>query len=181
MIFTETKLKGAFILDIEPKRDQRGFFARTYCAQELAAHGLEPTIAQCSLCLNFQKGTLRGMHYQVPPATEVKLVRCTRGAIYDVILDLRSDSPTFLEHIAVELSADNGRMLYVPALFAHGYQCLTDDAEVFYQISEFYAPELGRGLRYDDPALDIQWPLPVSMVAEKDQTWPLFKADLVHS
>lgn len=176
MLFTQTSLKGAFIIDIEAKQDTRGFFARTFCAQEFAEHNLKSTIVQCSIAFNHKKGTLRGMHYQVPPATEVKLVRCTQGAIYDVIIDLRPDSPTYKSYIGVELSAENRRSLYVPEMFAHGYQTLTDTAEVAYQMSEFYAPDYQRGLRYDDPAFAIEWPLSVSEIAEKDTTWAAFEA-----
>ncbi|UIE37727.1 dTDP-4-dehydrorhamnose 3,5-epimerase [Leptodesmis sichuanensis] len=176
MIFTETKLKGAFIVDVELLADQRGAFARTFCAQEFEQHGLKPTVAQCNLSFNHKAGTIRGMHYQIPPAAETKLVRCTKGAIYDVIVDLRPASPTYRQHIGVELSADNRRALYVPELFAHGYQALTDGAEVVYQVGEFYTPGYERGLRYDDPAFGISWPLPVTVISEKDASWPLFEA-----
>lgn len=175
MIFTETQLKGAFIIDVELLADQRGAFARTFCAKEFEQHGLKPTIAQCNLSFNYKTGTIRGMHYQVPPAAETKLVRCTKGAIYDVIVDLRPDSPTYRQHIGVELTADNRRVLYVPELFAHGYQALTDGAEVVYQVGEFYTPGYERGLRYDDPAFGISWPLPVTVISEKDASWPLFE------
>ncbi|MGQ9870769.1 dTDP-4-dehydrorhamnose 3,5-epimerase [Leptodesmis sp.] len=175
MIFTETQLKGAFIIDVELLADQRGAFARTFCAKEFEQHGLKPTIAQCNLSFNYKTGTIRGMHYQVPPAAETKLVRCTKGAIYDVIVDLRPDSPTYRQHIGVELTADNRRALYVPELFAHGYQALTDGAEVVYQVGEFYTPGYERGLRYDDPAFGISWPLPVTVISEKDASWPLFE------
>jgi dTDP-4-dehydrorhamnose 3,5-epimerase len=175
MIFTETKLKGAFIVDVELLADQRGAFARTFCAQEFEQHGLKPTVAQCNLSFNHKAGTIRGMHYQIPPAAETKLVRCTKGAIYDVIVDLRPASPTYRQYIGVELSADNRRALYVPELFAHGYQALTDGAEVVYQVGEFYTPGYERGLRYDDPAFGISWPLPVTVISEKDASWPLFE------
>lgn len=176
MLFTETKLKGAFILDLEQRGDHRGFFARTFCMKEFEAHGLKPTVAQCNLSYNHKAGTLRGMHYQLPPAAETKLIRCTRGAIFDVIIDMRLDSPTYLQHIGVELSEDNRRALYVPEMFAHGYQALTDGAEVVYQVGEFYTPGYERGLRYDDPAFGIEWPMPVSEISEKDQSWPLFES-----
>lgn len=175
MIFTETKLKGAFVLDLELRSDDRGGFARTYCAKEFEAHGLKPSVAQCNLSFNYKAGTLRGMHYQIPPAAETKLVRCTKGAIYDVIIDLRPDSPTYLQHFGVELTADNRRALYVPELFAHGYQALTDDAEVVYQVGEFYTPGYERGIRYDDPTFAIAWPIPVTVMSEKDQSWPPFE------
>src|SRR5688572_1245749 len=145
MRFTETKLAGAFLLDIEPREDERGFFARTFCRREFTAHGLSPAVVQCNSSYNHARGTLRGMHYQLPPAAEAKLVRCIRGAIYDVIVDLRPGSATYLEHVGVELTADNRRQLYVPELFAHGYLTLTDGAEVAYQVSEFYAPGAERG------------------------------------
>jgi dTDP-4-dehydrorhamnose 3,5-epimerase len=176
MKFTETKLEGAFIIDIEQRGDQRGFFARTFCAKDFEAHGLKPTNAQCSLAFNYKKGTLRGMHYQIAPATEAKLVRCTHGAIYDVIIDMRPESPTYSDHIGVELTAENRRSLYVPEMFAHGYQTRTDKAEVIYQMSEFYTPGYERGLRYDDSAFGIEWPLPISEISEKDMAWPLFAA-----
>lgn len=176
MKFTETKLEDAFIIDVEQRADRRGFFARTFCAKEFVAHGLKPTNAQCSLALNYKKGTIRGMHYQVAPATEAKLVRCTQGAIYDVIIDMRPESPSYLSHIGVELTAENRRSLYVPEMFAHGYQTLTDEVEVIYQMSEFYTPGYERGWRYNDPAFGIEWPLPISEISEKDMVWPLFEA-----
>jgi len=179
MLFTETQLKGAFIIDLESRQDTRGFFARTFCANEFSTHGLKPTVAQCNLSFNYKRGTLRGMHYQVAPATETKLIRCTQGAIYDVIIDMRPDSPTYLSHIGVELTAENRRALYVPEMFAHGYQALTDEAEVVYQVGEFYTPGYERGLRYNDSSFGIEWPLPVSEISEKDAAWPLFESVLV--
>lgn len=179
MIFTETKIAGAFIIDLEEKSDDRGFFARTFCAQEFENHGLKPTVAQCNLSFNHQKGTLRGMHYQLLPAAETKLIRCTQGAIYDVIVDMRPNSPTYLSHIGVELTSENRRALYVPEMFAHGYQTLTDSAEVVYQVSEFYTPGYERGLRYNDPLLEINWPLEVTIISEKDQNWELLESVLV--
>lgn len=176
MIFTETKLQGAFILDLEERPDDRGFFARTFCMKEFEAHGLKPTVAQCNLSFNHKAGTLRGMHYQTPPAAETKLVRCTRGAIYDVIIDMRPDSPTYLQHIGVELSEDNRRALYVPELFAHGYQALTDGAEVVYQVGEFYTPGYERGIRYDDPTFGIEWPMPITVISDKDASWMPFES-----
>lgn len=173
MIFTETDLPGAFMIDLEEKPDERGFFARTFCREEFAAHGLEPDVAQCNVSTNHRAGTLRGMHYQVEPAAETKLIRCTQGAIYDVIIDMRPASPTYLSHVGVELTAANHRALYVPGLFAHGYQTLTDGAEVSYQVGERYTPGHERGLRHDDPAFGIDWPLPVSVISEKDASWPL--------
>lgn len=179
MIFTETELKGAFIIDLEERRDHRGFFARTFCAREFEAHGLKPTVAQCNLSFNHKKGTLRGMHYQIAPATETKLVRCTQGAIYDVIVDMRPDSPTYLSHIGVELTDENRRALYVPEMFAHGYQALTDGAEVVYQVGEFYTPGYECGLRYDDPRLGIEWPLAVTEISAKDAAWPLIESTFI--
>jgi dTDP-4-dehydrorhamnose 3,5-epimerase len=169
MIFTETRLKGAFIIDIERREDTRGFFARAFCQKEFRAHGLNPTIAQANIASNIRRGTLRGMHFQFPPAAETKLVRCTRGAILDIIVDLRPDSPTYLQHVAVELNEDNQRALYVPERFAHGYQALADGTDTSYQVGEFYTPDVESGLLHDDPRLDLQWPLPVSVISEKDQ------------
>jgi dTDP-4-dehydrorhamnose 3,5-epimerase len=176
VIFTETKLKGAFILDLELRADDRGAFARTFCMKEFEQHGLKPSVAQCNLSYNYKAGTLRGMHYQLPPAAETKLVRCTKGAIYDVIIDMRPESPTYMQHIGVELSAENHRALYVPELFAHGYLALTDGAEVVYQVGEFYTPGYERGLRYDDPAFGIEWPMPITVISEKDAAWEPFGA-----
>ena len=176
MIFTETPLRGAFVIDLEQRADERGFFARSFCAREFEEHGLRPLIAQANVSFNHRTGTLRGMHYQLPPATETKLVRCTRGAIYDVIVDLREGSPTHMQHFGVELTADNRSALYVPELFGHGYLTLTDGAEVEYQVSEFYTPGLERGMRHDDPALGIDWPVAVEVISEKDAAWPLLDA-----
>ena len=176
MIFTETALKGAYIIDIEPRTDSRGFFARAFCQREFAAHGLKPVIAQANLAFNARKGTLRGMHFQYPPLAETKLVRCTRGAILDIIVDLRPESPTYLQHIAVELNQDNYRALYVPERFAHGYQALQDNTETSYQVGEFYGPGFEGGLLYNDPRLGLQWPLQVSVISEKDQVYPLLDA-----
>jgi dTDP-4-dehydrorhamnose 3,5-epimerase len=177
MIFTETKLAGAFILDPERRADNRGHFARTFCQQEFAAHGLKPAIAQANAAFNRYKGTLRGMHFQFPPKAETKLVRATRGGIVDIIVDLRPESPTFLEHVAVELTAENGRSLYVPERFAHGYQVLEDDTETTYQVGEFYAPETEGGLSPFDPDLGLAWPLEASEISEKDAKWaPLAEA-----
>jgi len=171
MNFTETRLKGAFILDIEPRNDNRGFFARIFCQKELKEHGLNPMIAQANVAYNTRRGTLRGMHFQFPPAAETKIVRVTRGAILDIIVDLRPESPTYLEHVAVELTADNHRALYVPQRFAHGYQVLRDGTETSYHVGEFYTPAAESGLRYDDPQLGLVWPLPISEISEKDSGW----------
>jgi dTDP-4-dehydrorhamnose 3,5-epimerase len=172
MIFTETKLEGAFIIDLERREDSRGYFARTFCQHEFEDHGLKPVIAQANIGFNRYKGTLRGMHFQFPPAAETKLVRCTRGAILDIIVDLRPESPTFLDHVEVELSADNGRALYVPERFAHSYQVLEDMTETSYQVGEFYTPSAEGGLSPFDPDLGLTWPLPVSAISEKDANWP---------
>jgi len=173
MIFIETRLRGAFLLDIERREDPRGFFARAFCQREFAAHGLNPVVAQANLAFNKAKGTMRGMHFQYPPAAESKLVRCTRGAILDIIVDLRPESPTYLEHIEVELSEDNFRALYVPERFAHGYQALRDMTETSYQVGAFYAPECEGGLLHNDPRLGLTWPLPVSVISGKDRAFPL--------
>jgi dTDP-4-dehydrorhamnose 3,5-epimerase len=175
MIFTETQLRGAFVIDIEKKEDERGFFARTFCEREFAAHGLETRFVQCSISHNTRKGTLRGLHYQAAPNEEVKLVRCTAGALYDVIVDLRRDSPTFKKSFGVELSAQNCRMLYIPKQFAHGFQTLQDHTEIFYQMAQFYSPESARGVRWNDPALGIQWPPDERIINERDQTYPNFR------
>jgi dTDP-4-dehydrorhamnose 3,5-epimerase len=174
MFFNETKLRGAFVIGLDRKVDQRGFFARTFCVQEFEAHGLNPRVVQCNLSYNRQRGTLRGMHWQAPPSTEAKLVRATRGAVLDVIVDLRPESTTYLQHVAIELSADNRQMLYIPEGFAHGFQSLEDDSEVIYQMSEFYAPEQARGARWNDPAFGIVWPLPDPIMHDRDRTWPDF-------
>lgn len=172
MIFTETKLKGAFVIDLELREDDRGFFARAFCQNEFSAHGLKPVIAQANLAFNKRKGTLRGMHFQYPPHAETKLVRATRGAILDIIVDLRPESPTYLQHVEVELTADNHRALYVPERFAHGYQALEDATETSYQVGEFYAPGTEGGLSPFDPRLGLTWPLPVSVISPKDAAWP---------
>src|SRR6516225_7544629 len=171
MVFTETKLKGAYIIDLERREDSRGFFARAFCQKEFAAHGLKPTIAQANIAHNIRKGTMRGMHFQFPPAAETKFVRCTRGAILDIIVDLRPESPTYLQHIAAELSEQNYRALYVPERFAHGYQVLRDETETSYQVGEFYTPECEGGLSYSDPRLALKWPLPIAVMSEKDRAW----------
>jgi dTDP-4-dehydrorhamnose 3,5-epimerase len=173
MIFTETKLKGSFIIDIEPREDERGFFARSWCEDEFKQHGLNTRLVQCNISFNKKRGTLRGMHYQAAPFAEAKVVRCTMGAIYDVIIDLREDSPTFKQWISVELTAENRRALYVPENFAHGFQTLTDNAEVFYQISEFYRPEYARGIRWNDCAFGVEWPVETLIISQKDADYSL--------
>jgi dTDP-4-dehydrorhamnose 3,5-epimerase len=171
VVFAELNLKGAFILELERREDARGFFARSFCQSEFKQHGLKPVIAQANVAFNRHKGTLRGMHFQYPPHAETKLVRATRGVILDIIVDLRPESPTYLQHAAVELSADNGRALYVPERFAHGYQALEDGTETSYQVGEFYAPGSEGGLSPFDPRLGLRWPLPVSVISPKDAAW----------
>lgn len=174
MDFQELDLPGAYVIDLEPIRDDRGFNARAWCAREFADHGLATTVAQVNLIHNVAAGTIRGFHYQVPPHTEAKLFRVTRGAIHDVIVDLRPDSPTYLQWRAVELRASDYRMLYVPEGFGQGFQTLEDDTELTYQVTAFYRPDAGNGFRYDDPAFGIDWPHPVSVISERDRTWPDF-------
>jgi dTDP-4-dehydrorhamnose 3,5-epimerase len=178
MIFKETELPGAFEIDLNLLEDERGFFARTFCRREFAEHGLNEAVAQCNLSFNRTKGTLRGMHLQLPPHAEDKLVRVVRGAIYDVIVDLREASPTYLKWIGVELTAENRSALYVPKGFAHGFQTLADDSEVFYQMSEFYAPECATGYRWDDPAFGIHWPLEITVISDKDRQYPAFTSPI---
>ena len=196
MIFTETKLKDAYIIELEPIEDERGFFARSFCQEEFRLHGINMNIVQCNISYNNKKGTLRGMHYQAAPYEEAKLVRCARGSIYDVIIDLRPNSPTYCQWIAVELTAhrllltapssqlaaygpklpSHHRMLYIPKGFAHGFLTFEDDTEVFYQMSEFYAPEYARGVRWNDPTFQIQWPGEVKVISDRDNTYPDFGA-----
>ncbi|HHS83830.1 MAG TPA: dTDP-4-dehydrorhamnose 3,5-epimerase [Gammaproteobacteria bacterium] len=176
MIFTESELKGAFIIEPEKLTDTRGFFARSWCQREFAEHGLNTNLVQANIAFNNKAGTLRGMHRQVAPHEEAKLVRCTRGALYDVIIDLRPDSSTCGRWLGVELNQDNHKMLYVPEGFAHGYLTLTDDCEIFYLVSEFYTPGAEKGVRWDDPAFGIKWPeIPDLLISEKDQAWPDYK------
>ena len=175
MIFTQLSLQGAYIVDIEPREDERGHFARSFCTEEFARSGLKNGVAQCNISFNRRKGTLRGMHFQAPPKAEAKLVRCTRGRVHDVIVDLRDGSPTFARWVAVELSEGNSRMVYVPEGFAHGFQTLVDNSEVFYQMFESYSPEHARGIRWDDPAVGILWPLHDPIVSERDRMFPLLE------
>ncbi len=175
MKFIETQFKGAYIIELEPLGDERGFLARAWCKKEFEAHGLNPNLAQCNISFNKKRGTLRGMHYQVKPYEEVKVVNCIRGAIYDVIIDLRKESPTYLKWFATELNAENYKMLYVPEGFAHGFQTLEDNSVVFYQMSEFYHPECARGVRWDDPAFGIEWPDDKRIISEKDVNYLLFQ------
>ncbi len=174
MIFTETPLKGAFLIDLEPHLDSRGFFARSFCRREFEERGLNPDIAQRNLSFNQRAGTLRGMHFQKAAATEAKLVRCLRGRIYDVIVDLRPHSPTFRQDFAVELTDKAYRALFVPERFAHGFQSLIDETLVEYQMSEYYSPESGAGFRFDDPVFDLAWPLPITTISEQDLAWAPF-------
>ena len=178
MIFTATQLDGAWLIDLEPREDERGFFARIWCRHELAAQGLDTEIAQESLSFNRYRGTVRGLHFQRPPHEETKIVRCTRGGIFDVIVDLRPQSLSYLRWQGFELTAENRKALYIPKGFAHGFQTLADNAEIIYQISEFYAPNSAAGHRYDDAAFGIAWPLPVKVISERDLGWPAFNADL---
>lgn len=173
MKFTATPLAGSFVVELARMEDERGFFARSFCREEFLAHGLNPTIMQCNVSWNRLKGTLRGLHYQAAPHEEAKLVRCTRGAVFDVIVDLRLESPTRYRWHAVTLDAQNRLALYVPTGFAHGFQTLESDSELLYQMSEFYKPELARGLRWDDPRLAIAWPLPNPIVSDRDRAYPL--------
>jgi dTDP-4-dehydrorhamnose 3,5-epimerase len=174
MTFRETKLAGVFEIEVEPHLDERGFFARSWCQKEFEAHGLNPRVLQCNVSFNPKKGTLRGIHDQAAPHAEAKLVRCTAGAIYDVAVDLRPESRTFKQWVGATLTADNRRMLYIPEGCAHGFLTLADATEVFYQMSEFYHPELGRGVRWNDPAFEIVWPAKVEVISERDRNYPDF-------
>jgi dTDP-4-dehydrorhamnose 3,5-epimerase len=173
MIYHETKLAGAYIAELERKEDARGFFARAFCAEELRRIGVVFNAVQASIAYNHAKGTLRGMHYQGPPVNEPKFIRCIRGAVWDVIIDMRPGSPTYLQHLGVELSAGNGTAVYVPDQFAHGNQALTDEAELLYLMGGSYTSGFEHGVRFDDPAVGIQWPLPVTIMDERDKNWPL--------
>ena len=176
MIFSETALAGAWIVEPERLEDERGFFARSWCRREFEARGLNPDVAQCNVSFNKRRGTLRGLHYQAEPYREAKLIRCTRGAVHDVILDLRPGSTTFLRHVAVILDAESRRMLYVPEGLAHGFQTLEDDTEVFYQMSAFYSPDHARGVRWNDPAFGIRWPDDDPTISSRDRGYPDFSA-----
>lgn len=173
MKFSQANLAGLWLVELELRADERGFLARTFCENEFAAHGLNTRWPQCNLTLTRRRGTIRGMHFQADPQPEIKLIRCAAGAILDVLVDVRRDSPTFGQWEGFELTAQNRRMLYVPGGFAHGFQCLTDNCEVFYQMSEFYVPELARGLRFNDPQVNITWPLANPVVSERDRNLPL--------
>lgn len=171
MRFIETPLEGAYAIELEAIEDERGYFARTFCTREFESQRLVTEFVQCSISYNRLKGTIHGMHYQNPPGAETKLVRCTRGAVFDVMVDIRRRSPSYREWYALELTAENRMMLYIPEGFAHGFQTLVDDTEVFYQISEYYIPECALGLRWDDPALKIEWPLEVGIISNRDRTY----------
>lgn len=173
MKFSETPLPGAYQIDLEELHDDRGFFARSFCARDFEKRGLKLVIAQSSISYNHRKGTLSGMHYQMAPACEAKLVRCTAGAIWDVIIDIRPDSRTYLQHFTTELSARNRRAVYIPEMFAHGYITLCDNTEISYAISEFYTPGVAGGYRYDDPVFAIDWPVSIDVISDKDTAWPL--------
>lgn len=175
MIFTETPLQGAYIVAVKKLEDDRGFFGRTFCGAEFREYGLKENMVQANVSYNKRKGTLRGMHYQVAPHQEAKLVRCTRGALYDVIVDFRPSSPTYKQWFGVELTADSYTMLYVPPDFAHGFITLRDDTEAIYQVSQFYTPGAEQGLRWNDPAIGIQWPVEIAVISPKDAAWPDFK------
>ncbi|HTV54943.1 MAG TPA: dTDP-4-dehydrorhamnose 3,5-epimerase [Terriglobia bacterium] len=175
MIFHETKLKGAFEIYLEPHTDERGFFARCWCQKEFESHNLNPKLAQCNLSFNIRKGTLRGMHYQAPPDAEAKLMRCTQGAIYDVVLDLRPESPTFKQWVAAILTPEKRNIMYAPEGCAHGFLTLEDNTEALYLISEFYHPESARGVRWNDPAFRINWPGKVEVISERDRSYPNFE------
>jgi dTDP-4-dehydrorhamnose 3,5-epimerase len=174
MTFHETKLQGVFEIRIEPLRDERGFFARSWCQTEFKAHGLNPALVQCNISFNGRKGTLRGMHYQLAPYAEAKLIRCTRGAIYDVIVDLRRESPTFKQWVSVVLTAEKRNMAYVPEDCAHGFLTLEDETEVLYQMSQFFSAESARGVRWNDPAFQIAWPHEIAVISERDKNYPDF-------
>lgn len=173
MQFTPSRIPGAWVIDIEPIHDQRGFFAMTWLPDEFRKHGIDPALAQCNLAFNHKRGTLRGMHFQTPPHAQAKLVRATRGSLLDVIVDLRPGSPTFRQWDSIELTADNRRMLFIPAGLAHGYLTLADDTEAFYQASTPWAPQAESGVRWNDPAFAIKWPFEPAVISEKDQRWPL--------
>jgi len=174
MIFSETKLEGAYIIDLERLKDERGFFARAWCRKEFENHGLTPRLAQANVSRSTKQGTLRGMHYQIAPYQEAKLLRCTNGAVYDVIIDLRPGSPTHMQWVGVELTAENYKMFYVPEGFAHGFVTLQNDTEVTYLVSQFYTPGSEKGIRWNDPIFGIDWPIEVQVISDKDKSWPDF-------
>lgn len=175
MIFEALPLKDAWLVSLDPFEDERGHYARAWCRREFEEHGIDPTMVQMNTVFSRSRGTLRGMHYQAEPASEQKLVRCIRGALFDVMIDMRPDSPTYLQSFGTELTQDNRKMLFVPGNFAHGFLTLEDNTEVCYMVGEYYTPDCERGLRYDDPAFGVSWPIPVEVISEKDRSWPLLK------
>lgn len=175
MKFSETAIAGCFLIELEPRSDERGFFSRMYCADEFRLHGLDPHIAQINTALTIKAGTVRGMHFQIAPHADTKLLRCLNGAVYDVCVDLRPDSPSYCQWVSVELTAGNRHMLFLPAGTAHGYQTLTDNAEIMYTTNRRYAPESATGVRYNDPAFGVQWPLAVTEISDADRNWPDFR------
>ena len=175
MKFEPAPLKDAWVITLDPLGDERGYFSRAFCRREFEAHGIEAEVSQFKTSFNVEAGTLRGMHFQTEPASETKLVRCIRGALYDVIIDLRPESPTYMKHFGVKLTVDNLKMLFVPRNFAHGFLTLEPKTEAFYMVSEFYTPEYEKGLRHDDPALGIEWPVPIEVISDKDASWPLIE------
>ena len=177
MLFWETKLPGAFVIELQKHEDERGFFARAWCQKEFEARGLNPRTVQCNISFNKLKGTLRGMHYQIVPCAEAKVVRCTRGAICDVIIDLRRESVTYKQHVSEVLSSNNYKALFIPEGFAHGFQTLEDNCEVFYQMSAFYSPEHQRGVRYNDSAFKINWPIKPTVISDRDSNYKDFKEE----
>jgi dTDP-4-dehydrorhamnose 3,5-epimerase len=179
MIFTKTNLEGAFVIRIQKLEDDRGFFARAFCQREFQEHGLNPNVVQCNISYNKQKGTLRGMHFQSAPHQEAKLVRCMQGAIYDVIIDIRLESETYMEHFTIHLSADNYKALYVPEGFAHGFLTLEENTHVFYQMSDFFSPGNARGFRWNDPAFNIEWPEEIQSISDRDANLPNYSPDLL--
>jgi dTDP-4-dehydrorhamnose 3,5-epimerase len=179
MIFTKTNLEGAFVVEIQMLEDERGFFARSFCQREFQEHGLNPNVVQSNISYNKVKGTLRGMHFQAAPCQEAKLVRCTQGAVHDVIIDLRPDSPTYTQYFAINLTAKEHNALYVPEGFAHGFLTLEPETCVFYQMSEFYAPAHARGFRWNDPAFNVAWPAGIEMISERDANYPDYSIDLL--
>jgi len=176
MIFIQTKLKSVYIIELEPHYDERGSFSRVWCKRELEQYGINTNVVQCNISSNQKKGTIRGMHYQTEPYYETKLIRCIRGALYDVIIDLREDSKTYGKWIGIELSEENGKALYIPEGFAHGFQTLEEDTYAFYQVTEFYTPDAERGIRWNDPAFNIDWPIKENIIiSKKDKSWGDFK------
>jgi dTDP-4-dehydrorhamnose 3,5-epimerase len=175
MIFTETPLSGVYVVELEKRGDDRGFFARTFCAREFSEHGLQTQFVQINTSSSADPGTIRGLHYQRPPAEETKLIRCIQGALWDVVVDVRPCSPTYLQSVGVELSAENGKQMYVPKGFAHGFMTLQPNTIAVYMADAYYTPDLEEGFRWNDPGLSVTWPLPATVVSKKDKTWPLLQ------